>query len=176
MLGAAGALCCTLAGTALGSYLHDRKRARWRMLQAETEALTGMRLLLEQEKPAMGDLLRLSANYAATGYGADQVIRRLLAAADQLEKHPAEGLPAAYAAACRMLPAPWEKDEERCAMEWLMNQLGSGTAAMRQEAAAACLRRLKPVQEAAFTQADKGGRLCVQLGLLLGAMAGILLW
>lgn len=61
-------------------------------------------------------------------------------------------------------------------MEWLMNQLGSGTAAMRQEAAAACLRRLKPVQEAAFTQADKGGRLCVQLGLLLGAMAGILLW
>ena len=50
MLGAAGALCCTLAGTALGSYLHDRKRARWRMLQAETEALTGMRLLLEQEK------------------------------------------------------------------------------------------------------------------------------
>ena len=42
MLGAAGALCCLAAGTALGSWLRERRMARWRMLCAEMDALGGM--------------------------------------------------------------------------------------------------------------------------------------
>ena len=176
MLGAAGALTCVLAGTALGSYLHDRKQARLRMLQAEQEALGGMRLLLQQERPAIGQLLRLSGAYVSTGYGADQVLRRLLATADRLDKEPASGLRDAYEAACQLIPMPFEKPEERSAMEQLFSRLGSGTAAMREEAVTACLRRLHPLLESVQASAAHSGRLCVQLGLVLGAMAGILLW
>ena len=79
------------------------------------------------------------------------------------------------AALCR-LPLPWEQLEERSAMETLFRQLGSGTAAMREQAAAACLRRLKPLAERAEEEAEKAGRLCMQLGMLLGLMAGIALW
>ena len=56
MLGAAGALCCLAAGTAIGSWMSERRMARWRMLNALTDALGGMRLLLEQERPALPEL------------------------------------------------------------------------------------------------------------------------
>lgn len=176
MLGVAGALLCLLAGTALGAGMKDRRQARLKLLQAETEAVGGMRLLIQQEKPGLPQLLRLSADYAATGYGADQVVRRLLYTADRLQKEPSIGLERAYAAACNAVPASFEKEGERAAMEMLFSQLSNGTAAMREEAASACLRRLKPLQENALSEAGRGGRLCVQLGMLLGAMAGILLW
>ena len=55
------------------------------------------------------------------------------------------GLGEAYAQACAQIPIPWEKAEEREAMRALFLQLGSGTAAMRAQAAAACLRRLRPL-------------------------------
>lgn len=176
MLGAAGALLCLLAGTAFGAGIKDRRQARFKLLQAESEAVGGMRLLIQQEKPGLPQLLRQSADYAATGYGADQLVRRLLFTADQMEKEPSIGLEKAYAAACDAVPAAFERTEERAAMEMLFSQLGSGTAAMREEAASSCLRRLKPLQENALAEAGRGGRLCVQLGMLLGAMAGILLW
>ena len=61
-------------------------------------------------------------------------------------------------------------------MRALYLQLGSGTAAMRAQAAAACLRRLRPLEEDARREAEKGGGLVMRLGLLLGLMAGIALW
>lgn len=176
MLGAAGALLCLLAGVAVGTGIKERRQARLRFLQAESQAVTGMRQLLQQEKPGLPQLLRMSSAYAVTGYGADQVVRRLRYAADRLEKEPTLGLQGAYQAACIEVPAPFEQEGEKEAMALLFSQLGSGTAAMREEAASACMRRLKPMQETALAEAGKGGRLCVQLGMLLGAMAGILLW
>ncbi len=82
----------------------------------------------------------------------------------------------AYAQASAHIPIPWEKAEEREAMRALFLQLGSGTAAMRAQAAAACLRRLRPLEEDARREAEKGGGLVMRLGLLLGLMAGIALW
>ena len=176
MLGAAGALCCLAAGTALGSWLRERRLARWRMLCAEMDALGGMRLLLEQERPALTELLCDCAGYVSDGSGAQQVAKRLRLTAQTLENQPLVGIAQAYAAACCQISAPWEKDEERAAMEMLFRQLGSGTASMREQAAAACIRRLRPLSEYAHQEAEKGGRLCMQLGMLLGLMAGIALW
>jgi len=176
MLGAAGALCCLAAGTAAGSWMKERRAARWRMLQAEMDALGGMRLLLEQERPGMTELLSQSAGYAGAGTGADEVARRLYSAAETLARSPLEGISGAYASACMQVPAQWEKPEERAAMELLFQQLGSGTAAMREQAVAGCLRRLRPLEEAARAEAERGGKLCMQLGLLLGLMAGIAVW
>lgn len=176
MLGAAGALCCLAAGTALGSWLRERRLCRLHMLRAETEALSGMRLLLEQERPALPELLSACATYVSGEAGAESVARRLMLTSETLVREPLIGLDMAYAQACARIPAPWEQAEERAAMEMLFAQLGSGTAAMRQQAAASCLRRLKPLVEAAQTEAETGGRLCMQMGMLLGLMAGIVLW
>lgn len=176
MLGAAGALCCLTAGTALGGWLRERRLCRLRMLRGEMEALGAMRLLLEQERPAMPELLEACAGYVPGGPGGDTVVSRFTLAARELLREPLSGLDAAYARACAQTSAPWERIEERMAMEMLFRQLGSGTAAMREQAAAACLRRLKPLEEAARDEAQTGGRLCVQLGMLFGLMAGILLW
>ena len=176
MLGAAGALCCLAAGTAAGSWMRERRLARWRMLHGEIDALSGMRILLEQERPALPELLEECAGYVSCGSGAEQVVQRLRLAAGILVEEPLLGTGDAYALACARTYAPWEKQEERMAMEMLFRQLGTGTASMREQAAASCLRRLRPLAEEARTEAEKGGRLCMQLGLLLGVMAGIALW
>lgn len=176
MIGLAGALCCLTLGTAVGSWMRERRLARLNMLRAEEEALGCMRLLLEQERLGLAELMVVSANYAPAGTGGEQVSRRLLAAADILEKEPLTGLERAYQRACERVPAPWERAEERSAMEALFMQLGSGTAAMRGQAVAACLRRLKPLSETAREEAKSGGQLCMRLGMLLGLMAGIALW
>lgn len=176
MLGVAGALGCVALGTALGSWLRERRLARFHMLSALTEVLNGMRLLLEQERPSIPDLLCLSASWASAGSGSDEVARRLMLASEALIRDPFLSLGEAYQLACAQIPAPWEQAEERAIMENLFAQLGSGTASMREQAAAACLRRLKPLMETARTEAEKGGKLCMQLGILLGLMAGIALW
>ena len=176
MLGAAGALCCLAAGTAIGSWLRERRLSRFHMLRAEIEALGGMRLLLEQERPAMPELLSACAAYASGGVGAETVARRLMLTSEGIVREPLMGLPAAYAQACAMLPAPWEQAEEKAAMEMLFQQLGSGTAAMREQAAASCLRRIRVLSETAQREAETGGKLCLQLGMLLGLMTGIALW
>lgn len=176
MLGPAGALCCLAAGTALGSWIRARKQCRLRLLQAYSDALSGIRLLLEQEKPALCELLSAAAGYVGTKIGADEVAKRLILTAEQLRKNPYGGLPQAYASACTQIAAPWEQEEEKAAMEMFFGQLGCGTAVMREQAAAACLRRIKPLVDAAQEEADKSGKLSMQLGVLLGLMAGIALW
>lgn len=176
MLGAAGALCCAAAGMALGSWMREKRMARFCMLQAMTEALGGMRLLLEQERPALPDLFMQGAQYAGRGQGAQQTADRLKRTAEHLMGNALLSVSEAYARACVEYPAPWERAEEKAALEMLFFQLGSGTAAMREQAAASCIRRLRPIVEAARQEAETGGRLCMQLGLLLGLMAGIALW
>ena len=176
MLGAAGAACCLAAGTALGSWLRERRVARWRMIQAEMDAVSGMRLLLEQERPALTELLFSCAGYLSTGMGANQTAERLILTAETMEKHPLKPLQDAYAAACIQIAAPWERTEERQVMEILFRQLSSGTVDMRTQAAAACVRKLRPLEEEARAEAQRGGRMCMQLGVLLGIMAGIALW
>ena len=158
-MGAAGALCCLLAGTAAGSWLRDRRLRRLRTLRARLDVVASLRLMLEQERMGLTELLCQCAHYAPTGSGGEQVSRRLLWVAHALEQEPL-----------------LEKAEEREAMRALFLQLGSGTAAMRAQAAAACLRRLRPLEEDARREAEKGGGLVMRLGLLLGLMAGIALW
>lgn len=176
MLGATGALCCIAAGTALGGWLRERRQARWRMLRALVEALGFMRLMLEQERPALPELLTQSAACAGTGSGCTEAAKRLMLTAEGLVREPLSGVACAYAKACALIPAPWEQTEEKQAMENLFAQLGSGSAAMREQAVAACLRRLRPLLDAAQQEAERGGKLCMQLGALLGLMAGIALW
>lgn len=176
MLGAAGALCCLVAGTAAGSWLKVRRLARLNMLRAVLDVLNAMRLLLETERLALPELLEKAAVYAGEGEGAEMVGKRFILAAKQLRKEPLSSVLDAYAGACAKCAAPWEQPEERAAMESLFAHLGSGTAAMREQAAAACIRRLKPICEKAQAEAEKSGRLCIQLGMLLGLMAGIAFW
>ena len=174
MLGMAGAVCCLAAGTATGSWMKMRRMARWKMICAEMEALQAMRLMLETERPALPELLDACAGY--TGEGEGMVKKRLMLTAQHLRQEPAEGIGAAYAFACAQTMTAWEQAEEKEALESLFAQLGSGTAAMREQAVAVCIRKLKPVCERAKTEAERAGRLCMQLGLLLGMMAGIALW
>ena len=162
MMGAAGALCCLLAGTAAGSWLRDRRLRRLRTLRARLDVVASLRLMLEQERMGLTELLCQCAHYAPTGPGGEQVSRRLLWVAHALAQEPLLGLGDAYAQACAQIPIPWEKAEER--------------EAMRAQAAAACLRRLRPLEEDARREAEKGGGLVMRLGLLLGLMAGIALW
>ena len=161
-MGAAGALCCLLAGTAAGSWLRDRRLRRLRTLRARLDVVASLRLMLEQERMGLTELLCECAHYAPTGPGGEQVSRRLLWVAHALAQEPLLGLGDAYAQACAHIPIPWEKTEER--------------EAMRAQAAAACLRRLRPLEEDARREAETGGGLVMRLGLLLGLMAGIALW
>ena len=176
MMGAAGALCCLLAGTAAGSWMRERRLRRLRTLRARLDIVGSLRLMLEQERMGLTELLCECAHYAPSGPGGEQVSRRLLWVAHALAREPLLGLGEAYAQACAQIPIPWEKPEEREAMQGLFFQLGSGTAAMRAQAAAACLRRLKPLEEEARREAEAGGSLAVRLGMRLGLMAGIALW
>ena len=173
MLGAAGALCCLLGGTGVGFWLRERKLLRLRMLRAEMDALGCMRMLLEQERPPLPELL---TECVVGIQDSEEVRKRFRLTARYLMQDPMTGTAAAYASACLQIPMPWEQPEERIAVETLFRQLGSGTAAMREQAAAACLRRIKPLAERACEEVEKSGRLCVQLGMLLGLMAGIALW
>lgn len=176
MLGAAGAIMCLAAGTALGIHMRDRRQARLRLLQCEADVLAGMRLLLVQERLAMGELLTECAGLVPKQAYTRQFGERLRKAAEALAGDPLNGVAGAYAAACGLTPMPWEQAEEKDALNQLFLQLGNGTAAMREQAVATCLRRLKPVTERAQQRAEEGGKLCMQLGMLLGLMAGIALW
>ena len=176
MLGAAGALVCLAAGTAIGSRMRMQRMERLHLLRAETDVLNAMRLMLEQEKPPLADLLEACAMYARGGESSVLLSKRLRITAGEMRRKPLENPSDAYAFACAQTAMPWEQDDEKTAMESLFAQLGVGTASMREQAAAACIRRLRPLCEKTQAEAEKGGRLCMQLGMLLGLMAGILLW
>ena len=168
MLGAAGALLCMALGTALGAGLKERRCARLRLLENEMELLARMRLLIL----GLPALLRTCASDGGEGVFS----RRLEKAAEILEKHPLLGLRDAYRQATSALPLSAEKSEEKAVLDGLFAQLGTGTASMREQAASSAIRRLRPLAEKAREQAEKGGKLLMQLGLLFGLMLGIALW
>lgn len=173
MLGAAGAILCMTAGTALGIAARERRYARLRLLEGELDALARMRLMLLEER--LG-LCRLLQELAESGTERGLFSDRLLSCAGTLSGEPLTGLPEAYEKACRQLPASYEQKPEKQALAALFGQLGTGTAAMREQAVASCMRHLKPLMEQARVRAETGGKLCMQLGLLTGLMAGIALW
>ena len=159
MLGAAGALLCMALGTALGAGLKERRCAR-------------LRLLILEERLGLPALLRVCASDGDEGVFS----HRLEKAAEILEKHPLLGLRDAYQQATSALPLSAEKSEEKAVLDGLFAQLGTGTASMREQAASSAIRRLRPLAEKAREQAEKGGKLLMQLGLLFGLMLGIALW
>ena len=166
MLGAAGALLCMALGTALGAGLKERRCARLRLLENELE------LLALEERLGLPALLRVCASDGDEGVFS----HRLEKAAEILEKHPLLGLRDAYQQATSALPLSAEKSEEKAVLDGLFAQLGTGTASMREQAASSAIRRLRPLAEKAREQAEKGGKLLMQLGLLFGLMLGIALW
>lgn len=176
MLGIAGALCCLAAGTAMGSWMKMRRMMRLEMLSSTLEALNAMRMLLETERLPLPELLESSAEHAGGSEGGRMVRKRFCLAAQQLREDPLRSVGQAYAFACARCANGWEQKIEKTALESFFAQLGNGTAAMREQAAAACIRRLKPLCEQAQSDAERSGKLCMQLGALLGLMAGIALW
>ena len=154
MLGAAGALLCMALGTALGAGLKERRCARLRLLENEMELLARMRLLILEERLGLPALLRVCASDGDEGVFSHR-----------LEKQ-----------ATSALPLSAEKSEEKAVLDGLFAQLGTGTASMREQAASSAIRRLRPLAEKAREQAEKGGKLLMQLGLLFGLMLGIALW
>lgn len=172
MLGAAGALLCMALGTALGAGLKERRCARLRLMENEVELLARLRLMILEERLGLPALLRACAADGGEGLFA----RRLERTAEVLEKRPLAGLRDAYRQAVSDLPLSAEKPEEKAVMDALFAQLGTGAASMREQAAASAIRKLRPFAEKAREQAEKGGRLLMQLGLLFGLMLGIALW
>lgn len=168
--GAAGALLCVTVGLSLGMAVREKWNARNRLLNQTQEMLTKLRILLSQERLGMCELLETCAD------GGEGMPGRFAFVAEQLRKEPLLSLPDAYRQAEMQMRLPGEGAQEKAALEQLFADLGMGTAAMREAAVANCLRRLKPAAEEAERRSRTGGRLCVQLGLLAGAMAGIILW
>lgn len=171
MAGAAGALLCVAAGLSLGMAVREKWNARCRLLTQTQEMLTKLRILLSQERLGMCDLLE-----ACAADGGEGMPGRFALVAEQLRQEPLLSLTDAYRQAVEQLRLPGEGRQEKLVLEQLFADLGMGTAAMREAAVASCLRRLKPAAEEAERRSRTGGRLCVQLGLLAGAMAGIILW
>ncbi|MBR4069444.1 MAG: hypothetical protein IKK08_12620 [Clostridia bacterium] len=169
--GAAGALLCVAAGLSLGMAVRERWSARYRLLTQTQEMLAKLRILLSQERLGMCELLEACAEG-----GGDGMPVRFAAVAAQLRQEPLLSLAEAYRTAAGQTRLFGEGAEEKAALEQLFGDLGMGTAAMREAAAASCLRRLKPAAEEAERRSRTGGRLCVQLGMLAGAMLGIILW
>ena len=164
MLGLAGAVLCTLAGAAVGGALKERQHARLRLLESESEMLAQLRILLIEERMGLGQLL---VECAALG-GDSLFARRLRYTAKALDQEPLGGLERAYGKASDALPLYAETREDKAAMLHLFRQLGYDNVI--------CFAPVKPVVEQARKSAHTGGKLCMQLGVLLGLMLGIALW
>ncbi len=171
MAGAPGALVCTVAGLAAGMAVRELWAAREQLLCQTQDMLTKLRLLLQQERMGLCELLEECAAGLEGG-----MPERFRLAAQRLRCEPLSSLEAVYRQAEAAVRCSGEQRIEKAAMRRLFSELGSGTAAMRERAVASCLRRLAPAEEKAKKRQDTGGKLCVQLGLLAGAMVGIMLW
>ena len=169
--GAAGAMLCVAAGLAAGMAVRERWTARYALLQQTQDMLARLRLMLQQERLGLCELLEECAQGLDGG-----MPQRFRQAAEGLRKDPLLPLREAYRLAEAQVPCPGETQCEKEALRRLFGELSTGTAAMREEAVAACLRRLKPAMEDAQKRNQTSGKLCVQLGLLAGLMAGIMLW
>lgn len=176
MLGATGAMLCFGAGTAAGLYMRAARKRRLELLCAEADMLCGLKLLLCEERLGLGELVERCAALLPDGEAFAPLSRRLAATAAALKKQPLLGVAGAYARAADEHPIAWEGAEEREALTALFGRLGTGTAAMREQAAASCLRRIKPLIERARERSETGGRLCVRLCMLVGLMLGVALW
>lgn len=171
MAGAAGALLCVAAGLCAGMAVREKWTARHRLLAQTQEMLTRLRLLLSQERMGLSELLQECAQCAGEG-----MPLRFGCVAETLRREPLLTLSEAYRKAEAQVILPGEGAQEKAVLRQLFGELGMGTAAMRETAVAGCLRRLKPISEETERRCRTGGRLCVQLGLLAGIMAGIILW
>ena len=67
--------------------------------------------------------------------------------------------------------AAWQRGCTR--FEELKDLTDEIRASMREQAAASAIRKLRPLSEKAREQAEKGGKLLMQLGLLFGLMLGM---
>jgi len=169
--GAAGALLCVAVGLATGMAVRERWAARYQMLQQAQDMLARLRLMLTQERLGLCELLE-----ECTAGREGCMAERFRITAAHMRKQPLLPLGEAYRKAEEQCCCYGEERCERAALRQLFSELGTGTAAMREQAVAACLRRLKPAAEEAERRRLTGGKLCVQLGLLAGIMAGIMLW
>ena len=169
--GAVGAMLCVAAGLAAGMAVRERWTARYVQLHQTQDMLARLRLMLQQERLGLRELLEECAA-GMNGCLPD----RFRLTAELLGREPLLPLREAYCRAAAQCPCPGEQRCEKTALRQLFGELGTGTAAMREQAAAACLRRLKPAMEEAQKRQQTGGKLCVQLGMLAGLMAGIMLW
>lgn len=176
MAGAVGAMLCLGLGTAAGLYMRAKRRRRYELLRAEADMLCGMRLMLAEERLALGELITRCAALLPEGEAVAPLGERLRLAAEALRSEPLLGASGAYSRACEATRIAWEGAEEREALAALFGRLGMGTATMREQAAAGCLRRVKPLIDAARQQSEAGGSLCVKLCMLVGLMQGVALW
>lgn len=101
---------------------------------------------------------------------------RLEKTAEFLEKHPLAGLREAYRQAVSALPLSAEKPEEKAVMDALFAQLGTAPPPCGNRRRPAPSESCGPFRIRRREQAEKGGKLLMQLGLLFGLMAGIALW
>lgn len=169
--GAAGAMLCVATGLALGMAVRERLASRYVLLQQTQDMLSRLRVMLQQERMGLRELLEECAA-GLEGSMPD----RFRFVAEVLQREPLVAVQEAYHRAESQIPCPGEKRGEKAAMNQLFCEISTGTASMREQAVAACLRRLRPVMEEVEKHRQTGGKLCVQLGLLAGLMAGILLW
>ncbi len=170
MAGAAGALLCVAAGLSVGMAVRERWSARRQMLAQTQDMLTRLRLMLNEERMGLCELLEEAA--AGLDGGMPDRFRQVAA---MVRKEPLFSLQDAYLQAEKQR-IPGEMAPEGAVLRQLFGEIAVGTAAMREQAVAACLRRLKPISDEAEHRAALGSKLCIQLGMLAGVMVGILLW
>lgn len=166
-------LLTTAAGAGAGWFLKKQYSSRNHYLENAADVLGRIRLMLMEERHGMPQLLLESARHSRQE---DAFAHRMAHTAALIKQKPYCSLENAYISAAEQIPVRGERKQERQLMQTLFRQLGFGTAAMREQAVAAALRRLKPLREEAAHKAAAGGRLCLQLGVLFGLMVGILLW
>ena len=164
MIGAVGAMACVLACTFAGFLAKDRCNARLASLEGWSEALDVLRLLLEEERLPIDELLRETAD----GIADCDASRALRTVADRLARSPRLTVGEAFAGV-KPAHAPAE-------LSALFRQLGTGTVAMRAQAAEQARRRLERAAEQARKAAAVNGALYAKLGLLGGLTLGVALW
>ena len=164
MIGAIGAMACVLVCTFAGFCARDRCNARLQELEQWSEALDVLRLLLEEERLPIDELLRETAG-SIGDCNAAAILRE---ASARLARSPSLTVSEAFAGIPDVaLPAE---------LAALFRQLGTGTAAMRMQAVEQARRRLERAAEQARKAAATNGALYAKLGLLGGLTLGVALW
>lgn len=172
MLGAAGALLCMALGTALGAGLKERRCARLRLLENEVELLARLRLMILEERLGLPALLRACAADGGEGLFAGG-----------WKKQPSFWKSTRWPVCGRPIvrpfpPCRFQRKSRRKRPSW------TRFSPNWERAPPPCGNRRRPAPSESCgpfrirrrEQAEKGGKLLMQLGLLFGLMAGIALW